>query len=447
MFHSYLIGVVAALAARATAQSSTETQSSGTSSTGTASPTSSTGPAIIPVAVGAEGHKFSPNSVTAKVGDIVRFSFYPGGHTVIRAEYKYACIPYEYTGVNKVGFFSGQISPQVISNNLPTFDVLVNDTNSIFYYCSAPGSCTENGMIGVINPSANETLAVQAQFAANASYQLAPGEPFPSETASPSPTNSSAPAPGGASSGLSAGAIAGIAIGATAVVVIAAALLYLCGRRGGQFPMQMVEANYGNGGATLNTSHLVNLPKSPGANTFASYSVTGSSQDHDTYRSMGNSPHTQYFPTPSPQPVQVPVGGYGAYQHQHQPGSGVHTPLMGELQGLQQQQQPYHHGSAPPHESFHHTSPVELPAVAADHYRGSYEPTSPPPQYQPQTTSPDTTRQSWVSGQERLYRPGSYTVFSHRKNSGVSAAVVCYRRRGWYFQSAWLEQSGHADWK
>lgn len=37
---------------------------------------------------------------------------------MVRAEYKYPCIPYEDTGPNKVGFYSGQISPDVISDNV-----------------------------------------------------------------------------------------------------------------------------------------------------------------------------------------------------------------------------------------------------------------------------------------------------------------------------------------
>jgi hypothetical protein len=35
------------------------------------------------------------------------FRFYPQNHSVARAEYEFPCIPYEYTGVSKVGFWSG----------------------------------------------------------------------------------------------------------------------------------------------------------------------------------------------------------------------------------------------------------------------------------------------------------------------------------------------------
>ena len=67
---------------------------------------------------------YTPNSIVANVNDIVgefptssiqnrnlrdytEFRFFPQNHSVAQAEYKYPCIPYEYSGVNKVGFWSG----------------------------------------------------------------------------------------------------------------------------------------------------------------------------------------------------------------------------------------------------------------------------------------------------------------------------------------------------
>ena len=35
------------------------------------------------------------------------FQFFPPNHSVARAEYEYPCVPYELTGKDKVGFFSG----------------------------------------------------------------------------------------------------------------------------------------------------------------------------------------------------------------------------------------------------------------------------------------------------------------------------------------------------
>jgi hypothetical protein len=110
-------------------------------------------------------------------------------------------------------------------------------------------------MVGVINPSNNQTIIVQKQYAENSTFMLEPGEAWPLEStpdpfttsASPTPTptptrtptsiSSStptvtvAPVSVNHSSALSSGGIAGIAIGAAAVAVLAAALLYLCGRQ------------------------------------------------------------------------------------------------------------------------------------------------------------------------------------------------------------------------
>ncbi|KAF8863311.1 hypothetical protein BDZ45DRAFT_798285 [Acephala macrosclerotiorum] len=209
------------------------------------------------VNVGADGLVFSPPSTTADVGDIVEFRFYPQNHSVARADFgSSACIPYELTGAGKVGFWSGFRPVSVVLSNPPTFQVLINDTDPIFFYCSAPGACIDDGMVGVINPNKTETFALQQAYAKNATLMLSPGEYFPKETTpststtasstssstasatstSSTPTSStstsSTPTPSPSSSPvLSGGAIAGIAIGGFAVLLIGAVLLYLCGRQ------------------------------------------------------------------------------------------------------------------------------------------------------------------------------------------------------------------------
>lgn len=144
-----------ALAIRATQTTST------TSPTSTYTPTVAPGgvqaaPSTIPthtIAVGATGFNFSPNNLTnVAVGSIIEFNFYPGNHSVVRSAYKFPCIPYEDSGPNRVGFFSGYLDTNVYASDGPKFRVRVNDTEPIFYYCSAPGSCITHGMLGVINP-------------------------------------------------------------------------------------------------------------------------------------------------------------------------------------------------------------------------------------------------------------------------------------------------------
>ena len=182
------------------------------------------------------------------------YQFYPTNHSVVRSEYGYPCIPYEDTGVDRIGFFSGFMPVDTILPDPPSYTIRVNDTEPIFYYCSAPGSCITYGMVGVINPNGTESVAVQTQLAKNSTFMLQPGEAWPSEEQNPFTTSSAAPSSTSAptstsstvpaasattsaavaasksSSGLSGGGIAGVVIGAAAVALLAAALLFMCGR-------------------------------------------------------------------------------------------------------------------------------------------------------------------------------------------------------------------------
>jgi plastocyanin len=87
---------------------------------------------------------FSPQNVTAKVGEAVEFVFNPSTHSIIQTSFDSPC---NYT--NSSGFFSG---PVTTSGGLNTnvFLVTVNDTNPIWFYCGFPTHC-EAGMVGSIN--------------------------------------------------------------------------------------------------------------------------------------------------------------------------------------------------------------------------------------------------------------------------------------------------------
>lgn len=66
------------------------------------------GPRVHLVKAGAGGFKFEPAELTnVSVGDTVTFEFYPPDHSVARAEFGKACVPYETTGQDKIGFWSG----------------------------------------------------------------------------------------------------------------------------------------------------------------------------------------------------------------------------------------------------------------------------------------------------------------------------------------------------
>jgi plastocyanin len=213
-----------------TATVSTLALSNPTSTTST-SPTAKTWT----INVGKGDHTFRPDTIQANIGDTIEFDFFPANHSVVRAEYQYPCIPYELTGKGKVGFFSGFHPVDAILDDPPTWSVTVNDSDPIFFYCSAPGSCLDYQMVGVINPNASVSLQTQKQAANDAKYMLQPGDSFPIEggdiTGSPSSITTTATAvPKPSTNSLSAGAIAGIVVGAIVLLILAASLTYFIGR-------------------------------------------------------------------------------------------------------------------------------------------------------------------------------------------------------------------------
>lgn len=245
----------------------TTTSSSDDDSSSDSSRTSSSAATTWTITVGKATNQFTPDVIQADVGDIIEWDFFPPNHSVVRAEYEYPCVPYELTGKGKVGFFSGFKPVDAILNNPPKFSVRVNDSNPVFFYCSAPGSCIDYQMVGVINPvslarlyvtlhtddsikNSSVSLAKQKALAKDASYMLQPGENFPAEASSsmasmastvtatyseeytdgPTTSAAAAAATGGSHSSLSGGAIGGIVVGAVAVLVLAAALFFYIGR-------------------------------------------------------------------------------------------------------------------------------------------------------------------------------------------------------------------------
>jgi hypothetical protein len=115
----------------------------------------------------------------------------------------------------------------------PTWSVTINDSDPTFFYCSAPGSCLDYQMVGVINPNASVSLQTQKQVARDSKYMLQPGDSFPTEggVVTGSPSNSTTTAvPKPPTNSLPAGAIAGIVVGAIVLLILAATLTYFIGR-------------------------------------------------------------------------------------------------------------------------------------------------------------------------------------------------------------------------
>jgi plastocyanin len=244
--------VACQLLSTTSAQSSTPAPSSLTSQTGSLSATpiltstdtrssasaaasASSEPEVHTIKVGPGSFRFVPQELTnVSVGDTVTFEFYPPDHSVVQAEYGSACVPYSYADKDHEGKGFWTETQWVKTNaDVTYYNITVNDTAPIFFYCAAPKSCTDKLMVGAINANSSQTLDSQIQAARDADFQLAVGDPIPNEATStllngPTSTPSSSSSSGG--SHLSGGAIAGIVVGAVAFLVCCAALFFYVGR-------------------------------------------------------------------------------------------------------------------------------------------------------------------------------------------------------------------------
>ncbi|KAJ5171174.1 Cupredoxin [Penicillium coprophilum] len=206
------------------------------SSTVTSTTSSSTGITTHTVKVGAKSdpHQFDPASITANVGDIVVFEFYPTNHSVVKADYDAPCQPADGEIFYSGAFADFNLQDGQMVGPAPTWSLRVNSTEPTFYYCTAIDSCIKNGMVGVINPNKTQTWQSQYDKALKYPYMLVPGQPAPAEGSTGGSGSSDNKNGDDKSSdekhGLSTGAIAGIAVAAVAFVGILVALFFVLGR-------------------------------------------------------------------------------------------------------------------------------------------------------------------------------------------------------------------------
>ncbi|RFU78791.1 hypothetical protein TARUN_3436 [Trichoderma arundinaceum] len=123
----------------------------------------------IRVDVGQGGLNFSPNNIQANVGDILAFWYHPINHSVVAADFASPCKPKA-----EGGFYSG-FFPTSSGTNENVFEVVVNDTKPIWFYCSQTvGNHCKAGMVGAVNANANKTLAQFKAAAAQVSENESP---------------------------------------------------------------------------------------------------------------------------------------------------------------------------------------------------------------------------------------------------------------------------------
>ncbi|GAB1312563.1 Cupredoxin [Madurella fahalii] len=102
--------------------------------------------------VGRSGLTFTPDSITAAIGDTIEFYFVGGTHDAVTGDYGAPCTP----NASGERFSSGIQTGSATNRNV--FQVTVNTTEPLYYYCSVGAHCA-NGMVAAINPAADKTVA------------------------------------------------------------------------------------------------------------------------------------------------------------------------------------------------------------------------------------------------------------------------------------------------
>ncbi|KAK1235088.1 hypothetical protein PQX77_001698, partial [Marasmius sp. AFHP31] len=99
------------------------------------------------VTVGDSGSFFAPDTVSARAGDIVRFTFSKAPHGIVQSSFEKPCVPLPG------GFSSGMVVNGATTES--TWDLqITNESVAIWFFCplSKPLFHCSTGMVGAINP-------------------------------------------------------------------------------------------------------------------------------------------------------------------------------------------------------------------------------------------------------------------------------------------------------
>ncbi|KAL0068272.1 hypothetical protein AAF712_004659 [Marasmius tenuissimus] len=101
---------------------------------------------IFSVSAGALGSFFVPDTISARTGDTVRFTFSKASHGVVQSSFDKPCVP-----------LPGGFSSGVVNNNattVSTWDLQITNETAIWFFCPlrVPVLHCTTGMVGAINP-------------------------------------------------------------------------------------------------------------------------------------------------------------------------------------------------------------------------------------------------------------------------------------------------------
>lgn len=176
----------------------------------------------IRIDVGMSGLTFSPNDITAAVGDVLEFHYHPKNHSVVAADFANPCKPKA-----EGGFYSG-FFPTTGSENANVFQVEVNSTTPIWFYCSqSTGNHCGAGMVGAVNANANKTLDMFKAAAEKVTTNESPKSGmFGGKVLAATSTSSSTASATSGKPTATTNAAAGLSISGMAAAVVGAAVAF-----------------------------------------------------------------------------------------------------------------------------------------------------------------------------------------------------------------------------
>ncbi|KAI4108330.1 MAG: hypothetical protein LQ339_002231 [Xanthoria mediterranea] len=172
-----------------TSMSKTGSEAASPAAAGAASPSGQVMVHVVKVSNKMGALTFEPNNLQVPAGDMVQFHFYPKNHSVVQSTFDQPCEPINNNNASVTGFFSGFMPVKPDAAMRPSYTIMVNNTNPIWYYCSQGDHCQKK-MVGVINPPAknkSRTIELFGELASKATQNLSPGQSSSGTSSSYSP--------------------------------------------------------------------------------------------------------------------------------------------------------------------------------------------------------------------------------------------------------------------
>jgi len=115
---------------------------------------------VILVKVGADGLTYTPSRVSAKPRDTIVFEFHAKNHTATQSSFADPCRKLEFTSPTP-GVDSGFMGVAADATVFPTYNVTVNGTAPMWFYCRQTGHCGQ-GMVFAVNSDESSSRSFDA---------------------------------------------------------------------------------------------------------------------------------------------------------------------------------------------------------------------------------------------------------------------------------------------